>query len=385
MPNVSKTNDSTFLQITPRESISDISSYNVAYDADALVDPEFVKLDANENTYPLPDKIRNMLNEVVHQVPLSRYPDPLATKLRQKISNSMNVDINNLLIGNGSDELLSLIFLAYFGKRVAIPTFSYPIYYHLAKVYEMEVIDINLLETNFDLPPDTYEQLVKDKPDLVIFAYPNNPTGNCFSEREILAAISALPKTLFVIDEAYHDFSRKTFVSHALTLPNVIILRTLSKAYGLAALRVGIAIATPEILDVLLKIKIPYNVGVLSQAIASAFFEDLQKHIPTVIKNNDLERKRISKILSDNFKFKVFHSDANFLFVKIPDVIDISKLTLDLLKQKVQLRFFNYREHGLYLRFSIGTSHDNDIALASLKSLLAQLRGNGKSKSSASE
>lgn len=348
------------LKVKPRDELKHVDAYNVSYSVTDMRNPNFIKIDANENPFALPKNIETLLHKAISKSVFARYPDPLCTSLREKISKRVGVGIDNLLVGNGSDELLGLIAHCFFGKKVMIPEFSYPVYSHLAKISNMKALSLPVKKEDFSLRKDLGFTLKKEQPDLVFFACPNNPTGNLYDKDLILSAIDENPETLFVIDEAYYDFCGKSLLKDVSKKQNTIVLRTLSKAYGVAGLRVGFAIAQQPLIEMLKKVKLPYNMSLISQEIAEAIYDPMQDFVAQTVEVTCRERKRLSEALSKQADLKVFPSETNFLFAKLPDQINAQAFLQKFMKQKIQVRLIDYAENGLFWRLSIGTPEQNN-------------------------
>jgi histidinol-phosphate aminotransferase len=339
-----------------RANIKALKPYSSARDEykDANV-TEMIFLDANENPF------ENGVN---------RYPDPNQNNVKQLLSEIKGIDTRNLLLGNGSDEVLDLIFRAFCEPHkdniITLPP-TYGMYSVLANVNAVENKKVLL---NKDFQPQVKQIIgAVDKNSKILFlCSPNNPTGNSFSEaiiRELLLKF----KGLVVLDEAYIDFSAKeSWLKNLDKYPNLVIIQTLSKAYGLAGIRLGACYASREIIAVLNTIKPPYNVNELTQQRAIKRLQEMdviQNEVAQLVS----ERKRLHQELECCVRYieKVYPSDGNFLLIKVDDA---TKRYNQLLKAGVVVR--NRTTEALCencLRISVGICEENQILLRALKSI----------------
>ena len=339
-----------------RGNIKSLKPYSSARDEykDANVS-EMIFLDANENPF------ENGVN---------RYPDPNQNNVKKLLSEIKGIDTRNLLLGNGSDEVLDLIFRAFCEPNedniITLPP-TYGMYSVLANINAVENKKILL---NKDFQPQVKQIIgVADKNSKILFlCSPNNPTGNSFSEaiiRELLLKF----KGLVVLDEAYIDFSAKeSWLKNLDKYPNLVIIQTLSKAYGLAGIRLGACYASREIIAVLNTIKPPYNVNELTQQRAIKRLQEMEV-IQNEVAQLVSERKRLHQELECCVRYieKVYPSDGNFLLIKVDDA---TKRYNQLLKAGVVVR--NRTTEALCencLRISVGICEENQILLKALKSI----------------
>jgi histidinol-phosphate aminotransferase len=337
------------------------------------------RLDANECPLDLPQGLKEKLAYFfLQEIENNRYPDGSHFQLKPAIVSYVNQSANleklikseNISVGNGSDELIrSLLIATCLGGEgsilVANPTFS--MYQIIAETLAIPVITVNRHETDFSINIEQANQALisQQKPPVrvVFVVHPNSPTGNCLNEKEISWLKSLSSNILVVIDEAYFDFSKYTLVRELSNHPNWVILRTFSKAFRLATHRVGYAIGSPEIINVLDKVRLPYNLPAFSQIAAKFALENSNLIIPyteEIIK----ERERLFNILKQNTKFKVWSSDANFLYLRL-----VENCTPDNLNQIVE----NLKQQGTIirhtgggLRITIGTKEENNRTIERL-------------------
>ena len=307
-------------------------------------------------------------NENPNNNGLNRYPDPLQKKLKARISELKNVPAENIFLGNGSDEAIDLLFRGFCepGKdKALICTPTYGMYQVSADINDVEVIDVPLT-SDWQLCVEGIQKHFADPNlKLIFICSPNNPTGNSMKKEDVLALISAF-NGLVVIDEAYIDFSEsKSLSSELQESNNLIILQTLSKAWGLAGIRLGMAFANEQVIEVLNRIKPPYNVNQLTQEVAlkelanEAGFKNEVEAILT-------ERMRLTKELTQlkNVLY-IYPSDANFLLVKFTEPRTVYNALTD---KGIVVRDRSKVAKGC-LRITVGTEAENSQLINELKKL----------------
>ncbi|HSP11038.1 MAG TPA: histidinol-phosphate transaminase [Salegentibacter sp.] len=337
-----------------RPNVAGLKPYSSARDEYKSVGREMTFLDANENPF------RSDVN---------RYPDPQQRNLKDELSKIKGIASENVLLGNGSDEVLDLLFRAFCepGKDniISLPP-TYGMYSVLAGINNIENREV-LLSTAFQ--PDLSEifKAINDNTRIIFLCSPNNPTGNSFSEdkvEEILQKFSGL----VVIDEAYIDFSKKkSWLRKLIDFPNLVITQTLSKAYGLAGIRLGILYASEEIITVLNKIKPPYNVNQLTQQRALKELKDQEKvklQIADILGQRGMLFESLNEV---DFVEKIYESDANFILVKVDDADERYR---QLIEKGIVVR--NRSSQPLCentLRITVGTELENKRLIQALKEL----------------
>jgi histidinol-phosphate aminotransferase len=286
--------------------------------------------------------------------------------LKQAILEKTNLKEQNLLIGNGSDEVLDLMFRAFCEPKkdqvIVLPP-TYGMYEVLAQLNEVETQKVCLTE-NFNLDVNAILAQVKSNTKMIFLCSPNNPTGNVFDDDSILKIISSF-QGLVVLDEAYIDFSSQESWREAVEVyPNLIVVQTLSKAYGMAGLRIGLMFASSEIIQVIQRIKPPYNVNQLSQEVALKKLK--QNSIPLQIRKIIKERNRLSEFLASIFWVqKVFPSEANFILIQVDDAAFRYRQFLNL---GVVVRNRDGQPRcNQCLRISIGTPEENEKLMFLIK------------------
>ncbi|MBI3217942.1 MAG: histidinol-phosphate transaminase [Bacteroidetes bacterium] len=263
-----------------------------------------VYLDANENPYPSD---------------FNRYPDPHQQKLKTKIAAIKRIPTENIFVGNGSDEPIDLLFRAFCEpgvNNVLIPEPTYGMYTVSANINNIAIRNISLTP-DFDLDVDAISKAWDKNTKLLFLCSPNNPSGNLLSEEKIIQLINTFPG-LVVVDEAYIDFTKQPgFLSKINDYSNLVVLQTLSKAWGLASLRIGMCFAQPEIIQVLNKIKPPYNISGINQQLAEQALNEVsrkEKTVQEIIVQREWLKKELNELPSVRH---VYPSEANFLLVKI--------------------------------------------------------------------
>lgn len=325
-----------------------------------------IKLDANENPYPLPPGLKRMILERLQAVSLNRYPEPGSPGLKADFARYYGVDEDMILIGNGSDELIHILLTAVAPcspGSVMFPVPTFAMYRISALNTGHDIIEVPL-NNRLGLDTDAMLGAISDKDPAIIFlSYPNNPTGGCF-DRDDIEKILAASSGLVVLDEAYFNFSGKTFLRDLDRWNNLVILRTLSKV-GLAALRLGILIGHPPLVHHLNKVRLPYNVNIFSQVIGSLFVEHSREFL-------DLTDRIISgrKWLFNELEaiegIDPYPSDANFiLFSCFMEKDDIYERLID---RGVLVK--NFTSPDILkncIRVTVGTEEENREFIETLK------------------
>ena len=328
--------------------------------------PVRVKLDAMENPFPLPSKVRAEIGKAAAQALINRYPDPSAIKFKRSIARYWKMDPERMLLGNGSDELIQAIITA-FGGPVLTPAPSFAMYDITARALSQKVVTVPLT-AEFDLDADAVIKAAKRSSAKVIFlAIPNNPTGNRYSP-EAVRKVLEQAGAIVVIDEAYYSFSGRSYLPWLARHQNMIVLRTLSKI-GLAGLRIGILAASKEIVSELNKVRLPYNINTLSQAAGLAALRHakiLNEQISLLVS----ERSKLYPALLRTPGVTPYPSETNFILMWIEK--DATQVFRALKDRGILVK--NLDKPGPLrgcLRVTIGTPKENREFLKSLKSILA--------------
>lgn len=320
-----------------------------------------VLLDANENAFGSAVTFDGL--------ELNRYPDPSQKQLRARIANLHNVQPENIFVGVGSDEVIDLLIRISCEPRsesVLILEPTYGVYRVAADVNDVKVNSC-LLTDDFQIDLDEVRRKTDASTKLIFCCSPNNPTGNLLRREDILG-LCATTSAIVVVDEAYFDFARAESVISAVSqCPNLIVLRTLSKAWGLAAIRLGYAIAHPLIVSYLMKAKAPYNINILTSVEALKALEEtthVQKSVAATIAERD---RLIGELEQIRCVKEVFPSDSNFLLVRVTDARGIHQ---QLARRGVIVRDRSAEPKlANCIRISVGTPEQNDILLTALKEL----------------
>lgn len=332
-----------------------------------------IKLDANENPYHIPEildgELKKELKEEIFREFWNYYPDADATELREALAEKCGVAKENIIMGNGSDEIILNLMLTYLNSDKAIvihpPTFS--IYKIFAQVTNGKVKEVPLTE-EFELDAEKMEAAAAESDSAItIITYPNNPTGNLFNENAVEQIIKN-SKGVVVIDEAYYEFAGKTFMDRIGKYKNLVILRTLSKAYGIAGLRVGYMVADTSVVDEVNKVRLPYNLNKISQLVALKMIKNDDKFKP-IIKEILAERDKMAAEVGKIEGLKLFKSDTNSIFFRTEKAEEVFA---KMLENKILVRKFsgNLKE---YIRISIGKKEDNLKVIEIIKSVLKKV------------
>ena len=325
-----------------------------------------VKLDAMENPYPLPESLRQELAAVLARVDLNRYPEPVSPRLVDLLKRKMGVPGGmEVMLGNGSDELLQNIALAV-AKPGTVAMYSAPtfvMYSMYATFFGMKAVAVPLRE-DFTLDAQAFiARMREEKPAVIFIAYPNNPTGLLYPEQDVVAVIRAA-RGLVVLDEAYHAFAQKSFMPRLAEFSNLVVLRTVSKL-GLAGIRLGYLAGAKAWLEQFDKVRSPYNVNVLTEATAVFLLERLevlQEQAARIV----AERKTLGDRLKALRGLELFPSEANFFLVRVPDA---DRTYEALRRQNVLVKNLNPGLRNC-LRVTVGTPDENRILIAAMKEAL---------------
>ncbi len=319
-----------------------------------------IKLNTNENPYPPSPKVRRAITDTANAT-LRLYPAPRADAFIDTASKLYGVPKEMILAGNGSDELLAMIFRAALGRgdTVAYPTPTYSLYDTLAAIQEAKVL-------RFPFGPDfvvPIAALGRTRARLTVICNPNSPSGTMTPVRALAALAKKLRGRLLVVDEAYVDFADENALGLLKTHRNVIVLRTLSKAFSLAGMRLGLAFAHPEVIEALLKVKDSYNLSRIALAVGAAALSDLawmRRNVGRVKKTRAMVEHRLRKM-----GFEVPHSQANFVLARMPGH-DLSGVTRGLRRAGILVRYFSLPSLRDAIRISIGTPAEMAALLRAL-------------------
>lgn len=325
-----------------------------------------VKLDGNESPYEPDNGFKDKIENELSKVKLNRYPDPNLNLIRSKLAEIYSFPEKGIILGNGSDEIIQMLITVFTGKSGIVlmpkPTFSM---YKLSSLAQKKEVIESKLDKNFDINFDDFKNIIfKYDPDLIFLATPNNPTGNSFSKDKIVAILESTD-AIVVVDEAYFDYSKISYLDYTKEFDNLMILRTMSKI-GFASIRLGMLFGNPDLVAELNKARMPYNINSLTQTILKVVLESrnlIDEKIDVVIE----ERKKLEIELKKIPALKVYPSDANFFLVKVDDA---DFLFNELVKRDILIR--NLNSNGVLkncVRITVGSSLENKKLLSALGSI----------------
>lgn len=340
-----------------RKNIKDLIPYRSARD-------DFKKgtlLDANENALGSPIK---------SDLELNRYPDPYQEELRDQIAWYRRVEAKNIFLGVGSDEAIDLlirIFCQPGEESIMITPPTYGMYKVSANINDVAIQEVQLT-ADFQLDVEKTLAAVSDKTKIIFLCSPNNPTGNSLKKEDLLSIVNGF-QGIVVVDEAYVDFSSQaSMATEVVQHPNLVVMQTLSKAFGLAGIRLGIAIADDRIINYMLKVKAPYNINKLTAKAALDAFNNLEQ-VEEFVKDLVAERNWLTdELLKFEAVSKVYPSDANFVLAIVDDALNVYK---KLAEKGVIIRYRGNQpgcENGL--RISVGTPEENAKLILTLNDIM---------------
>lgn len=353
-----------------RQEVLDLHAYHVPDSAG------YIKLDAMENPYPIPQALREEIAATVANAAINRYPDPDPAVLKEKICSVLGLQQGmEVLLGNGSDELIQLLALAMNKPGAALLSVepSFVMYRMIAVFTGMRYVGVPLSTnsgtTDFSLDlPATLAAIEREQPALVFLAYPNNPTGNLFAARDVKQIIEASPG-LVVVDEAYYAFASDSFIPHLARYPNLLVMRTFSKL-GMAGLRLGFLAGSTAWLGQLEKLRLPYNVGVLTQLVAGKLLD----HHGVLLQQAEQikqDRTRLHQLLSEIPAVQVYPSEANFLLFRVAKATEVFS---GLKRRGVLIKNLDGGHPMLKdcLRVTVGTPEENARFITALRETIIQ-------------
>ena len=330
---------------------------------------KYIKLNTNENPYPPCEDVIKKVSEYASS--LNLYSDPETTKLVKEICSLYNIDEDEVIFTNGSDEILNFAFMAFCGKEVsaAFPSITYGFYKVFASLNQVSYQEIPL-NKDFSINVNDYIGINKT----IFIANPNAPTGLCLKKEDIERILSSNPNNVVIIDEAYIDFAKEeSSISLIKKYPNLLVTQTFSKSRSLAGGRLGFGIGNKELIKDLKTIKYstnPYNINTLTLVAGVATLQN-EKYTKANIRKIIDERERVSFEL-ERLGFEVLPSQANFIFAK-SSLISGKELYLKLKEKGVLIRHFDQKEICDYNRITIGTKEDNIILLSTIKEILKEV------------
>ncbi len=330
-----------------------------------------IKLASNENPFGPSPKALELIKKYLNSI--HRYPDSNCLKLREKLSINLKTDLEEIIVGNGSDEILDLVFKAYIKEKDEILTCSPTFQYYKISAYQTpgDFREIPLKDYTFDC--DSLLNSIKENTKIIIICNPNNPTGTYIPYDSLKEFIKNLPENvLLIIDEAYFEFYEKDKTVNSIDFvkifpeKSILVLRTFSKIYGLASLRIGYGIGKKEIINNLNKVRQPFNVNGIAQIAAIGALED--KDFLELTYNNNLENK---KILYNFFKeLNIFYLPTQTNFIFFDPGVDNNKIFNELLKYGVIIRSLKSFGYKTALRISIGTKEEIELFMEKFKIII---------------
>ncbi|MHA1784551.1 MAG: histidinol-phosphate transaminase [Candidatus Helarchaeota archaeon] len=332
---------------------------------------EIIKLDANENFFIEKDWIRARIIEAIQETPMIIYPDKLVLKAREALSKYLGIEMEQLLVGCGSDDLLLNLSCAFFDRDSNIITTqpSFSMYEFFANLFGVKMITVDLKST-FQIDVESMLKQINNDTKMIFIASPNNPTGNQFEKEKILNLIENA-RTLVVVDEAYVDFSDQNMLKYINEYDNLAILRTFSKSWGLAGLRIGLCASSTDLINILRGVQIPFTLNSISQAL-----------IPIMVKNESYIKNRAKMVINERIwltqelklipQLEVYESQANFILTRLnSEKMTMKELINALLYKGILIRDQTYiRNLNNCARITVGTRSMNEKLLSSIKEIL---------------
>jgi histidinol-phosphate aminotransferase len=346
----------------PRPGLRDLEPY-----AAPQLDVE-ARLNTNECPYPLPEAFRDELAEAVRAQTLNRYPDREALELRQALAQLDEQDVDGTWVANGSNEILQQLLQAYGGpgRRVVLFEPTYAMHARIAWVTNSVVVHMPLEPPWHITAVDMIRKHHEGHPSVVFICSPNNPTGNSQDPHIVGAAAELAPDILFVVDEAYVEFGGETMAPLVRRFPNVVVVRTFSKAFALAGARIGYCLTAPEVVEDLRRVRLPYHVSALTQAAGLVALRHRDDAL-AILNAVRAQRDRILAALP-GLSVEAFPSDANFVLFRPPK--PAAQVWQGLLDRGVLVRDFTALVPGC-LRVTAGTPQEIDLFLSALEEVLA--------------
>ncbi len=345
-----------------RENIEKLKGYEPGFQPKAT---DVIKLNTNENPYPPSPSVMKALKDISDEK-LRRYPDPFGNEFRQAAAEVHGLSPENIMCCNGGDDLLTMAFRAFCDENrpVAYPVPTYSLYPVLAKLQNCPAVEVPF-DDEFNLPV----KLTKTNAALTIICNPNAPSGSFISVGELASLADELSSGVLLIDEAYVDFAEENCAGLVKDFDNVVILRSMSKGYSLAGIRFGYAIARPDLIEGLMKVKDSYNVDAVAIAVATEAIKDQKYFRETTEKVKKSRNLLIEQLRA--LKFKVLPSSANFVLAKSRNR-DAGNIFDKLLQRNIYIRYFNLPGLDDKLRITVGTDEQNDKLILALKEILSE-------------
>lgn len=331
---------------------------------------KLIKLSSNENPFGCSKKVTKALQEQVKF--LNRYPEGSCSKLREAIGKVNKIDPNQVICGAGSDELITIVTLAYAGDGAEIIYTKHGFLMYPITALSCGAVPVVADEVNLKTDIKNVISKITDRTKIIFIANPNNPTGSYLNEKEMRELISKIPSNIIIVlDYAYAEYVKEKDYPDAIKLvdefPNVVMMRTFSKAYGIPSLRLGWAYANPEVIDFMNRVRGPFNVSSVAQAAGIAALSD-QAFVKKSVAHNNKELKRLQKQLN-KIGFKTYPSVGNFILVECGSEKRANEVDALLQKNGISVRKMNAYHLPSCIRISIGLEKENDAVLKVLGQL----------------
>lgn len=330
-----------------------------------------IRLDANESCFSVPQQVAERIRRALEGLSFERYPDPDARRVREAAAKAFGVQAQQLVAGNGSDELIFLILTAFLprGGRLMVLEPDFSMYRFYAGLCELEILSHERAPEFRVSVEEILSHAEKSRPDVLIFSNPCNPAGRGFCRQEIRHLLAGLPGTLVVVDEAYMDFWDQSMLAEVEEFPNLLILRTLSKAYALAGIRLGFAAANQKLAALLNRCRSPFNINCMTQAAGAAALVDsswVAGQVEEILQNKRLLQQNLYGLCADRPEYQVMGSRTNFINLLTPRCREIHQR---LAERGISVRLFGAL--GL-LRMTVGTKEENAALLGALTEILQE-------------
>lgn len=342
-----------------------------------------IKLNTNESPYDLPEHLRREVVTALGEMQFNRYPNPRAVELRDVAAEFFGIAPSMIMPGNGSGEWLKLLIsdLMEHGSKLLILDPDFFIYRRNAGFAAVERCIVPKRDDGFITLGDMISIIQTERPDLFVFSNPCNPTGQGFNREEVKQIIAACGDGVVIVDEAYNDFYGESIIDYAVTTENVIVLRTCSKAIGLACARIGFAIANPEMIDLINHIRSPYSVSQSAQIIGQVVLKEkeyLKDITAKVVEEREITYKKLAG-LAEKYPdiFTIKPSVSNFFFVRFRD----SKKICDALREKYSIAVRDFPNAAIpHTRITVGTAEENKALVEALTQIFTEEKqGKGES------
>lgn len=356
-----------------RKEIYELPSYDAESVFPKKLDEKIVKLDLNENLAIPSDVVKKLVLNACQEADVRRYPPPHGAVAVQAISEFFDFDKSEVFVGNGSDQLLELIMKAFLREQTKVlvvePTF--PLYTYFTQLYGGEKVIVSL-RPDFSLDVDAVLKESGEKPSLLFVCSPNNPTGNQFEENDVKKVVREF-NGLVVVDEAYVDFARYSVADWIGEFDNLVVLRTFSKAFGLAGVRLGFAVSNQSVIKYIERVTPPFNVNIIAQRVVALALQNwnyFKQRIKYIVK----ERERLRNVLAETDGVVPFPSDANFILFRITK----EGLFSSTVRDKLRSRNVLVKDKGYApllencIRVTVGTHEMNEAFVSALKEVLEE-------------